>query len=309
MSERNYDATTIMKRGFPQFKKLGAVSPNGEMTPFVWKGKLYRMELDDPSKGLDQASSNGCGIRDCETGKFIAHLAKDSYFHSLYQEGDTVYVLGVDLHSRDTLHIYESQDLLHWESRILLRNPGWQYCNTALTKGPDGYVLLMESDHPEYAGVPYTFFFARSNDLKTWTHLDPETYVFSKERYMGGPWMKYVDGWYYVISVTELPCKRYTNYIYRTKDFLDWEVGLYNPLLSPSEEDRILSPNVCDDLTEQMRQQIKTGFLASSSDMDLCDWNGKTYINYLLGNQLGFYYMAEAVYDGTVAEFLRANFE
>ena len=145
--------------------------------------------------------------------------------------------------------------------------------------------------------------------MAEFVRLDPETYAFSKERYMGGPWMKYSEGWYYVISVTELPCKRYTNYIYRTKDFLDWEVGLYNPLLSPSEEDRILSPNVCDDLTEQMRQQIQTGFLASSSDMDLCDWNGKTYINYLLGNQLGFYYMAEAEYDGTVAEFLKANFE
>ncbi len=38
--------------------------------------------------------------------------------------------------------------------------------------------------------------------------------------------------------------------------------------------------------------------------MDMCDWNGKTLITYLIGNQLGFYYMAEAEYDGCVADFL-----
>ena len=307
--EYNYDATTIMKRGFPQFHKLGAVSPNGEMTPFVWKNKLYRMELVDPGKGTDSTIHRDCGIRDCETGKFLSHLAWDSYFHSAYVEEDTAFVLGVDMKNRDTIRIYESKDLVHWENRVLLQNPGWVYYNTALTKGPEGYVLILEASEPaEYVGVPFTFFFATSPDLKTWTHMDPKL-GFSKERYMGGPWMKYVDGWYYVISVTELPCKRYTNYIYRTKDFHDWEVGPYNPLLSPTEEDRIISSHACDDLTQEMRQQIQTGFLASSSDMDMCDWNGKTYINYLLGNQLGFYYMAEAVYDGTVAEFLRANFE
>ena len=35
----------------------------------------------------------------------------------------------------------------------------------------------------------------------------------------------------------------------------------------------------------------------------------KTYINYLLGNQLGFYYMAEAEAEGTVADFLKSYFE
>ena len=39
-----------------------------------------------------------------------------------------------------------------------------------------------------------------------------------------------------------------------------------------------------------------------------CFWNGKTLITYLIGNQLGFYYMAEAEYDGCVADFLEACF-
>ncbi len=32
---------------FPKIKKLGAVSPNGESTPFVWNNRLTRLELDD----------------------------------------------------------------------------------------------------------------------------------------------------------------------------------------------------------------------------------------------------------------------
>jgi len=310
MREINYDASTVMKKGFPKIKKLGAISPNGEMTPFVWQGKLMRLELVDPMNGLRNDIERYAGIRDCETGKIISTFANDSYFHSAYIEGDTAYVLGVDMSDRGTIRIYESKDLRTWSNRVLLTNPGWVYYNTGLTKGPDGYVLLMEASDPkEYVGdYPFTHFFATSPDLITWTFMDYDL-GFSKERYMGGPWLKYSEGYYYMFACTELPCRRYTNYLYRTKDFTQWEVGYYNPILMPDEDDRIISPNAYEDLTQELREQIKTGFLSSNSDPDMCDWNGKMYLNYLVGNQLGFYYMAEAEYDGTVAEFLKANFE
>ena len=129
------------------------------------------------------------------------------------------------------------------------------------------------------------------------------------EIYNGGPWMRYSEGWYYVISVTELPCQHYTNYIFRTKDFKDWYVGYYNPILMPDEDDRKISPRAAD-FTEEMIEKIKTnGFNINNSDIDMCDYNGKVYINYACGNQLGYYYMAEAEYDGTVANFLKSYFE
>lgn len=309
MKEINYTAETVMKNGFPKIKKLGAISPNGEMTPFVWKGKLMRMELCDPTHALNVEKSLGACIRDVESGKIIAYTGKGAYFHSAYVEADTVYVLGVDIRDRGTIRVYESRDLVNWTDRVLLSNPGWVYYNTGLTKGPDGYVLLMEASHPkEHVGnFPFTHFFATSPDLQEWTFMDYEL-GYSKERYMGGPWLKYSEGYYYMFACAELPCERYTNYLYRTKDFTQWEVGYYNPILMPDEDDRLISPNAHDDLTPELREQIKTGFLSSNSDPDLCDWNGKMYLNYLVGNQHGFYYMAEAEYDGTVAEFLKANF-
>ena len=310
MAEINYGPSTIMKNRFPEIKKLGACSPNGEMTPFVWKGRLMRMELFDPLNGTDSTILRYAVIRDVESGKIISTLAEDSYFHSAYVEDGKAYVLGVDMKERGTIRIYESCDLKEWTNSPLLSNPGWVYYNTSLTKGPDGYVLLMEASEPkEYVGdYPFTLFFATSPDMKNWTFMDYDL-GFSKERYMGGPWMKYSQGWYYVISVTELPCKHYTNYIYRTKDFKDWYVGYYNPILMPSNEDRIISPKASD-LDKELIEQIKySGFIINNSDIDMCDYNGKTYINYACGNQLGFYYMAEAEYDGSVADFLKSYFE
>lgn len=303
-----------MLRGFPKFEKLGIVSPNGECSPFIWKGRLMRLELSDPSRGTDSLAVTRAIIRDRETGEVISTFGQGCYYYSLYLEGEKAYVLGTKslpgMLAGETIVIYESSDLVNWSERDLLTNPGWIYYNTALTKGDDGYVLLLEASHPtEFVGEhPFTFFFATSKDMMSWEFMSYDR-GFSMERYMGGPWMRFSRGYYYVISVTALPCARYSNYIYRTKDFITWEVGLYNPLLSVTEEDRIIAPYAAD-ITPQMAEEIKTGFLSSSSDVDMCDLpDGRTLITYLVGNQLGFYYMCEATYNGTVDDFLAANFE
>lgn len=306
----SYDKTTLMHRGYPEIKKLGVVSPYGEMSPFVWKGRLMRLELVDPSYGTDKVQCRGAGIRDVETGEIIAYTAQDSYFHSAYIEDDTAYILGVLPETWDTIMIYESKDLLHWESRVLLKNPGWKYCNTALTKSPEGYTLLLEAFEPkQYVGdVVYTFFFAKSKDLKTWEHLDPEECCLYKGGYNGGPWMRYSNGWYYVVSMIDMPFHHYTNYMYRTKDFQTWYVGHYNPFLMPSNEDKMLAPNAAD-ITQELQRRIQTAFNINNSDIDLCEFEGKTYINYTCGNQLGFYWICAAEYDGTEDAFLRSFFD
>lgn len=309
MKEILYDETTLMYGKYPEIKKLGVCSPYGEMTPFVWKGRLMRLELVDPNWGMDNSILRQAAIRDVETGEFLSLFAEDTYFHSGYFEEDKAYVLGVDMKRRDTIRIYESDDLIHWTDRDLFTNPGWVYYNTALTKGPDGYAILMESSEPrEKLGTPFTHVFATSPDMKEWTFLDPERYSLTKERYNGGPWMRYSEGWYYAIAVELLPCRVFTNYIFRTKDFETWYAGKYNPILMPSNEDKIISPGV-HDVDDALKERIATAYNINNSDIDMCDWNGKVYINYLVGNQLGFYWMCEAESEGTVAEFLKSYFE
>ena len=45
MSEIHYNSSTKMHGGFPRIKKPGAVSPNGESTPFVWHNRLMGLNL------------------------------------------------------------------------------------------------------------------------------------------------------------------------------------------------------------------------------------------------------------------------
>ncbi len=305
MREIHYDSTTKMLSGFPKIKKLGAVSPNGESTPFGWRNRLMRLELDDATNGVDSGYKTSAVIRDKETGEIISRLAEGCYYYSFYQENNTVYVLGTKSENGmlcgDTIMLYESKDLINWSSRPLISRNGWQFFNSSLTKGENGYVLLLE-----FGPHPFSYTFATSPDMLNWTFM-PDEFIFGKDRYVGGPWMKYSNGWYYVIAVEELPASRYTNYIYRTKNFKDWYSGYYNPLFMPSEDDRIISPYAFD-LIDELKEQIRTGFISSNSDIDMCDWNGKTLFTYNAGNQLGFYFLAEAEYDGCVADFLESNF-
>ena len=313
MTEFDYDPSTRMLCGFPPIRKLGAVSGSGESSPFFRGGRAYRLELCDPSRGTDAKAVTRALIRDRETGEILSRFGEGCYYYSLFAEPDgDVLVLGtVSLPGKlcgETVRLFRSSDLVHWTARDLFTRPGWQYYNTSLARGPEGYVLLLEAGAPaEEVGLrPFTFFFAASPDLERWTFWD-RSRSFSQERYMGGPWMTFCRGFYYVISVTELPCRRYSNYLYRTADFRDWQVGLYVPLLSPDERDRAIAPGA--DLTPEQRAAIPAGMLTSSSDMDLCETpDGRTLITYNVGNQLGFYYLCEAVCDRPLADFLENNF-
>lgn len=311
--EINYDNKSRMMKGFPLIKKLGAVSPNGESTPFEFNGRLYRLELSDPSRGTDMNVPICAIIRDRETGEILSRFAEGCYYQSFYQENGTAYVLGTlsqkPAACGDTVMIYESKDLINWSQRKLFTNPGWKYYNTSLTKGPDGYVVCIEANEPrEFVGNnPFTCFFVTSTDMINWKFVDYEK-CYSKDRYNGGPWFRYCNGYYYFISVTELPCQRYTNYIFRTKDLDTWDVGKYNPILMPDEDDRKISPYAYD-LSPELLEEMKTGFISSNSDIDMCERDGKTLITYNAGNQLGFYYLCEAEFEGTNQEFLESYFE
>ena len=46
----------------------------------------------------------------------------------------------------------------------------------------------------------------------------------------------------------------------------------------------------------------------NNSDIDLCEYNGKVYIVYAWGSQQGVEHLAEAEFDGTLAEFLEGWF-
>lgn len=313
--EINYDANTKMYGGYPVIRKQGAVSPNCESSPFVWRfedgERLMRLELYDRSIRTGFAEKSYAIIRDCESGRILSRVGEGCYYFSFYQENGVAYVLCTNAPcgtSSSEIMIFESRDLVNWRGRSLLKRPGWLYYNTSLAKGPDGYMLALEASEPEEAvgPYPYTVFFASSKNLRDWSFL-PDELGFSKERYTGAPFMHYSRGWYYLIVGLLLPCERFGSYIFRTKDFKTWETGLYNPIMMPDNDDRKISPEA-HDIDDELREKIATAFAVCDSDYDLCDYKGKTVISYNVGNQLGFAYIAQAIYDGSSDDFFEAFF-
>ena len=271
-----------------------------------------RLELEDRSISSNREEASFAVIRNCESGQILSRVAVGCYYQSFYKENGTAYVIGTvkdkSADSGSEIRIYESRDLIHWSGRTLFRRPGWSFYNTSLTKGPDGYVLLTEAGAPSDAvgEHPFTMFFSASPDLVRWSFL-PDELGYPKDRYSGGPWLYYSRGWYYMILLEALPHARYASYIYRTQDFKDWTVGTYNPMMMPSAEDRAIAP-FAHGITEELRRQIAECFVCNDSDLDLCEYKGKTVITYNVGNQLGFAYIAQAEYDGGLDDFLAAWF-
>ena len=157
---------------------------------------------------------------------------------------------------------------------------------------------------PEVVGVPFTMRFAESRDLLDWKLL-PEECVYTKERYSACPALRFLDGWFYMLYLEARPGPNYETHLVRSKDLIRWEPSPLNPVLKASPEDkRIANPK----LTADQRAKIARAVDLNNSDVDLCEFQGKTIITYSWGNQQGTEFLAEAVYDGTLASFLKGFF-
>ncbi len=307
-----------MNNRYPVLKKKGVVSPYGEMTPFVFHGKLMRLEsvcVDKETMEEARKESHAL-IRDVESGKVLSRFGHGSFFFDAYVENEHVYVFGTLSNSKrgwfggDTVMLFESDDLVHWTERVFIQKKGWVMYNHSLTKDADGYVFLVEISHPKrLAGrQAFTFLFAKTKDLVRVDFFSYRKTAYPMGRYGGGPKLHYENGWYYLLSLEELPGPVYATYIVRTKDFQHWVFGKYNPFLVPGNEDFIVSDDAAD-ITDEMREEIKTMYNSNESDPDFCEYNGKVIIDYAPGNQMSYGYICEAEYDGTLRELLENFFE
>jgi hypothetical protein len=172
------------------------------------------------------------------------------------------------------------------------------------------YTLLVEISEPrEEAGEhPYTFRFLQSRDMTNWELLPPE-YVFQKDRYSGSPSIYAFEGYpyYYVGYLEEYPGYRFGQSLARSKDLIHWEYSPINPILmyNDFEDKQIGSPF----LTPADRKRIEEALDTNNSDMELCEYLGRTLIYYSWGDQRGTEFLAEACYEGTMHELLSAFFE
>lgn len=306
----------------PIIRKLGTIECNNivETTPLVYRGELYRFEV---VRRISFTSENACAdwskIDDLPCLRFI-HVrtntptpcfAQGHSFGFAYAENDVMYVVTGSCANwgSDGLIFYRSTDLINWEQYSSIELPGWKIFNMNIAKMNDIYTLLIEISAPaEECGKPFTFRFLQSSDLTNWT-LTPSDCVFQKDRYAGSPSIYAFEGdpYYYVGYLEAYPNSCYANCIARSKDLKSWEYSPINPVLmyDDAEDKKIGSPF----LTPSDRARINAALNINNSDMELCEYLGRTIIYYSWGDQKGTEFLAEACYEGGMHEFLRAFFE
>lgn len=291
----------------PRIRKLGTVDVDMvETTPVVFKGRLYRYEY----VRKDHYKPNTTGdsyfrFVDVHTGECTPAFAAGYVLGCAHAEDDTMYVYGTNTWGGNEVRVWWSKDLKTWQSKTALDLQGWGIFNTSVCKGNGRYVMALEIDKPsEETGVPFTIRFAESPDLVNWRLTPPEC-VYSKDRYTACPALRYLDGWYYMIYLEAYPGSTYAPHIVRTKDFITWESSPRNPIMRHSWDDRLIAN---PKLTAGERTRIYGATNINNSDVDLCEFEGRTVIYYSWGNQQGIEHLAQAEYDGTLAQFLRSYF-
>ena len=272
-----------------------------ETTPLVFRGELYRFEVIRDKRWAEESQEHWDGSSDecvpclhfvnVRTNEKSPLFAENHTFGFPIVVDDTMYVVtGEGRHwGSDRLVFFRSDDLIHWEKYAEHSMPGWKIYNMNIAKMNDTYTLMIEISEPleERGPCSFTFRFLQSKDMTNWT-LTPSEYVFQRERYAGSPALYTLEGdpHYYVCYLEAYPEHCFANCIARSKDLIHWEYSLLNPVLmyDEYEDKKIGSPF----LTPQDRARIDAALDINNSDMEFCEFLGRTIIYYSWGRSAGY---------------------
>ena len=281
-----------------------------EITPFVFKGRLYRLEnmmrfADFEGKDPQfRYHEDGFRIRDVAEDRIISIPLLNHYFAIAYVWNDRVYVVAGDYEDRPWWHIRHtilicSDDLITWSKpKIILEAAGQEHLfNYAVCQARGKFYLLYETNDSRWPA--FTARFCESDDLVTWRKL-PENYIYGKDKYIGGPALYFdePEDRFYLLYVNDLGNHVYDNRIARSADLITWQ---------DAPADR---PVVCPDPERFVDDRKWPGIKeCSASDMELCEFKGRTYLYWINGNQQGASAGWEAVYSGPRNQLLHTYFE
>jgi alpha-L-fucosidase len=281
-----------------------------EVTPFVFNGRLCRLEnmmrfADFEGKEPQyRYHEDGFRIRDLATDRILSIPLLNHYFAIAYVWDGRVYVVAGDYEDRPWWNIRHtimicSDDLITWtKPRIIMEAQGEeQLFNYALCRARGKFYLLYETNDSRWPA--FTMRFCESDDLVTWRKM-PEKYIYGTDKYTGGPAL-YYDGQedvFYLLYVNAVGKNRYDNRIARSRDLITWQ---------DAPDDRpIVSPDPKRIINDKKWPGVKE---CSASDLEMCEFNGKTYLYWINGDQQGASSGWESIYDGPMNKFLRTFFE
>ncbi len=262
-----------------------------EVSPLVWHGRLCLLVCHRPGSG-GAKEDYYLTIDDAETGEQLARFAEGYSLASAEvfsrggsaEDGECICVSASRFEEGNwnDVTIFQSKDLKEWTQHVaIVQEPNEHLFNSSICQGPDGYVLVYESNDPAYPA--FTTKVAVSQDLESWTKMPDAT--FGTDRYTACPTIRYADGYYYVFYLEHrTPRWFFETYVTRSSDLKTWYRSPLNP---------VLTPHAIDDSI-------------NASDPDLVQYQGKTYIYYAVGDQQTWMNIKRAIYPGGLSEYLKA---
>jgi len=279
-----------------------------EVTPFVFGGRLYRLEnfrkqQEFPDQPVEfRFHEDGFRIRDVERNRVISVPLLNHYFATAFVWDGRVYAfagyLGEDepwWHIREIV-VTTSTDLVTWSApeAVIRSERDERMFNNSVCHDGERFVMLYETNDDRWP--PFTFKYCQSDDLMHWERIPGALYGVDK--YVGGPALYYEGGHYYTLYVAALEGPRYETRVTRSRDLMTWEDAPEDrPFLRYDIEHRP-DPVRCPDVRE-----------ISASDTELCEYRGKTIVYFNGGDQRGVGDLQWAEYDGPPGELLESFFE
>jgi len=261
-----------------------------ENTPVLFKSRLLLVSNNRPGGADAKGKDAFLYIDDLQTGKEVARFGQGHSFVSAYVNDDELNVFALEF--SDFGRIMNSTgidrlittDLKNWKTEKIILPEGSEHLfNSSVCRDDKGFLMAYESDKP----VQFCFKFARSADLSKWEKIPGLVFTGEKHEYSACPLIRYIAPYYYVIYL-HAPLKGHNgwiSYMARSKELIKWELSPFNPIL-----------------------EAETGEGKNNSDVDILEYQGKTYLYYATGDQESWGTVRVAMYDGTAKAFFEGHF-
>jgi len=275
----------------PTLTKLPFAVPKAmENTPVVFNGRpLHVLNYRDDTKNNTDGYTKSMYLYvvDLNTGDEVCRLGEGHSFANAIVDGPQLHVFASEGSNHDwfqSLYHFSTRDLRTWRRELAIPREGDEHLfNASVCHDESGFLMAYESNKP----VQFCFKFAHSADLSQWEKMPGLIFTGVNNEYSACPVIRYFAPYYYVIYL-HAPIqehKGYVSFLARSKDLATWELSPFNPILEAGSGEGI-----------------------NNSDVDLFEWEGKTYITYATGDQATWGAVRVALYDGPMKEFFVSHF-